>query len=91
MSTTEENDILNDEERQQAILIFKTLTWTLTFIMFAAIALQIYAGFQGWVWYLAIPLWALLWFILKTIKRYLRTISDALEAEITVKGAKPFD
>lgn len=91
MSEFEQNDILNDEERQQAILIFKTLIWTLTFIMCAAIALQVYAGIQGWFWYLAIPLWAVLWFLLKTAKRYLRNIIDSLEAEITVKGAKPFE
>jgi fatty acid desaturase len=82
---------LNDEERQQAILIFKVLVWLVTILMFAAIALQIYAGFHNWVWFLAIPLWAILWFILKTAKRYLRNISDTLEAEITVQGAKPFE
>jgi len=91
--THEANDDedLKDEERQQAILIFKSLVWLTTILMLAAIALQIYAGVKGWTWYLAIPLWAVLWFILKTTKRYLRNISDTLEAEITVKGAKPFE
>lgn len=82
---------LNDEERHQAILIFKVLVWVTTGLMFAAIGLQIYAGVNGWTWYIVIPLWAILWFILKTAKRYIRNISDALEAEITVKGAKPFE
>jgi len=46
--THEANDDedLKDEERQQAILIFKSLVWLTTILMLAAIALQIY-GFQG--------------------------------------------
>ena len=63
--TTGNDEELNDEERRQAILIFKALPWVVQLIMFAAIAVQIYAGMQGWLWYAAIPLWALLWFVLK--------------------------
>jgi len=56
--------------------------WFVIVSLIATIGIQVFIGFNGLVWYVFIPVWALANFGLRILKRYFRNIIDDVEAEM---------
>ncbi|MCK5745626.1 MAG: hypothetical protein KAH44_05400 [Oricola sp.] len=72
---------LSPEEIRVAIKLF-TATYVLVILLgLVAVGGVIYMGFKGTLWYLAIPAWALLWFVFRVSKRYIKNILSSLRTD----------
>ena len=64
-----DDDELTREEMESLAPVLRWIWYALILLAFLAIAGQIYVGFSQWspIWW--IPIWAIIWFVLRVIQR----------------------
>ena len=71
-----------DGEIRWGVKIFSVLYFISIALLFLAIAVAIYLGFKGVLWYAAIPIWAACYLGLRVLKKYLRHIFESFTADM---------
>jgi len=60
------------EEKVLGLKFIQIMYWFVIVSLIATIGIQVFIGFNGLVWYVFIPVWALANFGLRILKRYFR-------------------
>lgn len=91
MNETEDSGEFTTEEKVLGVKIFRTLYKTSLVLPLSAIFLQLYFGFHGYFPWIVIPLWAVMWFCFRVIRRYLYNMWTEFYNELEAEQAQTLD
>ncbi|MEL7487000.1 MAG: hypothetical protein AAGJ87_07285, partial [Pseudomonadota bacterium] len=82
---SEDDDLTTDDVLKVAptiIRVFAALYIFMILLNCFALGILVYAGWQGWVWWIVLPAGAVVWFIIRVAKTWMRNLMEAAREQL---------